>query len=61
MSRHAQKESALADCYEYSITDISKKLFLAVGTVSTTEKKAIERFKQVLNDKGISVKDILQD
>lgn len=61
MSLHALKESMLAECYEYSQTEVAEKLFLAVGTVASTEKRAIERFKQVLSDKGISVKDILQD
>ena len=56
---HAMKEKALADHYEYSQQDIADKLFLAVGTVASTEKRAIEKFKQGLADRNINIKDIL--
>lgn len=56
---HNSKEAMLADCYEYSQTDIAKKMFLAVGTVASTEKRAIEKFKQALQEKGIDIKDLL--
>jgi len=58
---HALKESALADEYEYSQRDTAKKLFLAVGTVSSTEKRAMEKFKKALAERGISIKDLLGD
>lgn len=46
---------------EMSQSDIAEKLFLHVNTVGTTEKRAIEKFKQILANKGISIKDILED
>jgi DNA-directed RNA polymerase specialized sigma24 family protein len=51
----------LSDCYEYSQTDIAEKMFLAVGTVASTEKRAIEKVKQKFADMGINVKDLLED
>ena len=58
---HNLKEVMLAECYEYSQTDIAEKMFLAVGTVASTEKRAIEKFKQALAQRGLSVKDLLED
>lgn len=58
---HAMKEKSLAEDYEYSQQDIADKMFLAVGTVASTEKRAIEKFKQVLSERGLSVKDLLGD
>ena len=56
---HNLKESMLDECYEYSQTDIAEKLFLALGTVASTEKRAIEKFKQGLAERNIDIKDIL--
>lgn len=56
---HASKESMLDENYEYSQKDIAEKMFLAVGTIASTEKRAIEKFKQALADKGFDVKDLL--
>ena len=58
---HAMKEKSLAEDYEYSQQDIADKMFLAVGTVASTEKRAIEKFKQALVERGLSVKDLLGD
>ena len=58
---HNLKEKMLDDCYEYSQTDIAQKMFLAVGTVASTEKRAIEKFKQGLAERGVSAKDLLGD
>ena len=58
---HASKESMLDENYEYSQKDVAKKMFLAVGTVASTEKRAIEKFKQALAQRGLSVKDLLED
>lgn len=49
----------LDDDYEYSQAAIAEKLFLSVGTVASDEKKAIEKFKQILAAKGIKVQDLL--
>jgi DNA-directed RNA polymerase specialized sigma24 family protein len=56
---HAIKEAVLDNCYEYSQKDVAEKLFLAVNTVASTEKRAIEKFKQALADRGFDVKDLL--
>jgi DNA-directed RNA polymerase specialized sigma24 family protein len=56
---HNAKEAMLADCYNYSQTDVAKKMFLPVGTVASTEKRAIEKFKKALQEKGIDIKDLL--
>ena len=56
---HNLKESMLADKYEYSQVDIADKLFLAVGTVASTEKRAIEKFKEELEKRGIKVVELL--
>lgn len=58
---HNLKEKMLDECYEYSQTDVAEKLFLAVGTVASTEKRAVEKFKQALVERGLSVKDLLGD
>lgn len=49
----------LDDDYEYSQADIAKALVLALGTVASTEKRAIERFKEELAKRGIDIKDLL--
>jgi DNA-directed RNA polymerase specialized sigma24 family protein len=49
------------DGFDMSQVDIAEKMFLAVGTVASTEKRAIEKFKQALSDRGLSVKDLLED
>jgi DNA-directed RNA polymerase specialized sigma24 family protein len=56
---HASKESILDENYEYSQKDVAEKMFLALGTVASTEKRAIEKFKKLMLEKGINVKDIL--
>ena len=56
---HAMKEKSLDECYEYSQKDVAEKMFLAVGTVAAVEKRAIEKFKQALETKGITVGDLL--
>ena len=60
MMNHNLKEKMLNDDYEYSQTDIAEKLFMAVGTVASLEKKAIEKFKQGLANRGIKVTDLLE-
>jgi DNA-directed RNA polymerase specialized sigma24 family protein len=56
---HNLKETMLDERYEYSQTDVAEKMFLAVGTVASTEKRAIEKFKEELKKRGIDVKDLL--
>jgi len=58
---HTLKETNLDEKYEYSQQDIANKLFLALGTVASTEKRAIEKFKQALAERNIDPKDLLED
>lgn len=59
MSNHNLKEKMLGDYYEYSLPDIAEKLYMAVNTASSLEKKAIINFKAGLLAKGYNVKDLL--
>jgi DNA-directed RNA polymerase specialized sigma24 family protein len=56
---HTLKETNLDERYEYSQVDIAEKMFLAVGTVASTEKRAIEKFKEELKKRGIKIEDLL--
>ena len=58
---HNIKEKMLDDCYEYSQRDVAEKMFISANTVLSTEKRAIEKFKKILAEKGIEVKDLLED
>ena len=56
---HNLKEKMLGEYYEYSQTDIAEKLFMAVGTVASLEKKAIDKFKLELARRGYNINDLL--
>ena len=45
--------------FEMSHADIAEKLFLHKNTVPIVEKRAIEKFKQMLKEKGIEIEDLL--
>ena len=47
------------DGFEMSHADIAEKLFLHKNTVPIVEKRAIEKFKQTLKEKGIKIEDLL--
>lgn len=49
----------LGEDYVMSQRDIAEKLFLNVNTVGSTEKRAIEKFKEKLAEKGVDIKDLL--
>lgn len=51
----------LPDCYEYSQHDVAEKMFLTIRTISAVEKRAAVKFKQAFIDRGINVKDLLED
>jgi DNA-directed RNA polymerase specialized sigma24 family protein len=57
---HASKEAMLNENYEYSQKDVAEKLFLAVGTVASTEKRAIEKFKKAFAKRNIKLDDLLK-
>lgn len=59
MSNHNLKEKMLGDYYEYSLGDISEKLFMAINTASSLERKAIANFKAGLEARGYTIEDLL--
>ena len=51
--------TSLANDYAMSHVDIAEKLFLHKNTVPVVEKRAMEKFKQILANKGVDIKDLL--
>ena len=49
----------LGDDFMMSHSDIAEKLFLHRNTVPMIEKRAMEKFKQKLAEKGVDIKDLL--
>lgn len=58
---HNLKEKMLPKEYEFSQVDVAEKLFLAVSTVASTEKRALAKLKALLEQKGITAQNILGD
>jgi transcriptional regulator len=44
-----------------SQSDVAEKLFLRQQTISKIEKKAMDSFKQALEARGLTIKDLLRD
>lgn len=40
-------------------TEVAEKMFLNYKTVASTEKRAIEKFKQAFLERGIKLEDLL--
>lgn len=59
MDNHNLKEKMLGEYYEYSLPDVAKKLYMAVNTASSLEKKAIINFKAGLLARGYNIQDFL--
>jgi predicted DNA-binding protein (UPF0251 family) len=53
--------SQLQDQYEMSQAEVAEKMFLAKNTITNVEKRAMEKFRQELEKRGISFKDLLGD
>jgi len=51
--------SQLQDQYEMSQAKVAETMFLAKNTVAVIEKKALEKMRMILEERGISAKDIL--
>jgi len=51
--------SQLQDQYEMSQAKVAETMFLAKNTVAVIEKKALEKMRKLLAERGISAKDIL--
>ena len=49
------------DQYEMSQTKVAETMFLGKNTVSNIEKRALEKMRMILEERGISAKDLLED
>lgn len=49
----------LGEDFVMSHADIAEKLFLHRNTIPMIEKRAMEKFKQKLAERGIELKDLL--
>lgn len=52
--------TSLDEDYVMSQRDVAQEMFLAVNTVASTEKRAIENFKKALAERGIAIEDLLE-
>jgi DNA-directed RNA polymerase specialized sigma24 family protein len=53
--------SQLQDQYEMSQKNVAEIMFLGENTVGNIERRALEKMRQILEERGISAKDILGD
>jgi DNA-directed RNA polymerase specialized sigma24 family protein len=53
--------SQLQDQYEMSQAEVADKMFLCKNTVMLIERRALEKFRKLLEERGISAEDILVD
>jgi len=51
----------LQDQYEMSQDKVAETLFLARNTVGVIERRALEKMRKMLEERGISAEDILGD
>ena len=51
----------LQEQYEMSQRSIAEIMFLGENTVGNIERKALEKMRKILEERGISAKDILGD
>jgi DNA-directed RNA polymerase specialized sigma24 family protein len=49
------------DQYEMSQKQVAEKMFLGENTVGNIERRALENMRKLLEERGISAKDILGD
>jgi DNA-directed RNA polymerase specialized sigma24 family protein len=49
----------LQDQYEMSQAKVAEALFLKANTVGNIERRALEKLKKLLEERGISAKDLL--
>ena len=50
---------AINNDFDMTHADIAEKMFLHKNTVPIVEKRAMEKFKQKLAEKGVDIKDLL--
>jgi DNA-directed RNA polymerase specialized sigma24 family protein len=53
--------SQLQDQYEMSQKSVAEIMFLGENTVGNIERRALERMRQILEERGISAKDLFKD
>ena len=51
----------LQDQYEMSQAKVAEIMFLGKNTVGNIERQALEKMRKILEERGISAKDILGD
>jgi predicted DNA-binding protein (UPF0251 family) len=49
------------DQYEMSQKKVAETMFLGKNAVHNIEKRALEKMRMILEERGISAKDILRD
>jgi DNA-directed RNA polymerase specialized sigma24 family protein len=53
--------SQLQEQYEMSQRSVAEIMFLGENTVGNIERRALEKMRKLLEERGISAKDILED
>ena len=61
MIKRSKKMNYPKDQYEMSQTKVAETMFLGKNTVSNIEKRALEKMRKILEERGISAEDILGD
>jgi predicted DNA-binding protein (UPF0251 family) len=51
----------LQDQYEMSQAEVAEKMFLAKNTILNVERRAMEKFRKILEERGITLQDLLED
>lgn len=50
----------LKDDYEMSQAQVAEKMFLTANTVGNVEKRAMEKFRRLLEQRGIKFEDLVE-
>jgi DNA-directed RNA polymerase specialized sigma24 family protein len=51
----------LKDDYVMSQEEVAQKMFLCKNTIMNVEKRALEKLRKAMEERGISADDILED
>ena len=51
----------LKDDYVMSQEEVAEKMFLCKNTIMNVEKRALEKLRKAMEERGISADDILED
>jgi DNA-directed RNA polymerase specialized sigma24 family protein len=55
------KMPQLKDEYEMSQAEVGEKMFLNSKTIMAIEKRALDKIRKLLEERGIKAEDILED